>query len=75
LMDRVMSSVNYNQRNAVSVVRRELQHIKPHCHWTHGAWDELGDLKWNDVQNISSHIRMLSNFLIRTYLSSRKGGR
>lgn len=75
LMDRVMSSVNYNQRNAVSVVRRELRHVGPHCHWTQGAWEELGDLKWNDVQNISSHIRMLSNFLIRTYVSSRKGGR
>jgi DGQHR domain-containing protein len=75
LMDRVMSSVNYNQRNSVSVVRRELRNLRPHCHWTHGVWDELGDLKWNDVQNISSHIRMLSNFLIRTYLSSRKGGR
>jgi len=75
LMDRVMSSVNYNQRNAVSKVRRELQQIKTHCHWTSGVWDELGDLKWNDVQNISSHIRMLSNFLIRTYLNSRKGSR
>lgn len=75
LMDRVMASVNYNHRNAVSVVRRELRYVQPHCHWTSGAWDELGDLKWNDVQNISSQIRVLSNFLIRTYLSSRKGGR
>jgi len=75
LMDRVMASVNYNQRNAVSVVRRELRHVKPHCHWTSGAWNELGDLKWNDIQNISTHIRMLSNFLIRTYLGSRRGSR
>lgn len=73
LMDRVMSSVNFNQRNAVSLVRRELQHVQPYCHWTSGTWEELGGLRWNDVQNVSQHIRMLSNFLIRTYLSSRKG--
>jgi DGQHR domain-containing protein len=73
LMDRVMSSVNFNQRNAVSLVRRELKHVQPYCHWTNGAWEELGGLRWNDVQNISHHIRMLSNFLIRTYLSSRNG--
>jgi DGQHR domain-containing protein len=71
LMDRVMSSVNFNKRNAVSLVRSELQHVQPYCHWTSGAWEELGGLRWNEVQNVSHHIRMLSNFLIRTYLSSR----
>jgi DGQHR domain-containing protein len=73
LMDRVMSSVNFNKRNAVSLVRRELQYVQPYCHWTSGAWEELGGLRWNEVQNVSHHIRMLSNYLIRTYLSSRNG--
>ena len=71
LMDRVMSSVNFNQRNAVSLVRRELQHVRSHCRWTSGAWEDLGGLRWNEVQDVSQHIRMLSNFLIRTYIAAR----
>jgi len=72
LMDRVMSAVNFESRNAVSLVKRELQHVQPHCHWTSGVWEEAGGLRWNEVQNISSHIRLLSNFLLRTYISARK---
>ena len=72
LMDRVMAVVDATASDAPIFVRGELEKIKPYCHWTNGTWEELGAIRWNDLQNFSSHIRLLSNYLIRTYLSSRK---
>lgn len=72
LMDRVMSPVDVDRPHAADLVRGELERVRPHCRWTGGSWEELGGLKWNELQNLPSHIRMLSNFLVRTYISSRK---
>lgn len=70
LMDRIMFMVDVNSPQSAIYVRKEIERIKPYCHWTSGVWDELG-LRWNEVQNIPSHIRLLSNFLIRTYINLR----
>ncbi|RJQ27568.1 DGQHR domain-containing protein [Candidatus Parcubacteria bacterium] len=63
LMDRIMARINPHQ-NAQDVVRKSLIAIAPSCAWTDGIWDGLG-LKWNEVQNISSHIRALSDYLVK----------
>ncbi len=68
LMDRVMSAVRIEDRKAPKLVRRELSRIKGVCRWTDGTWDGLGGLKWNDVQNLPAHVKVLSNFLVRAYL-------
>ena len=52
-------------------VKHELQVIAPVCRWTSGRWAELGDLQWNEIQNVPRHIRMLSSFLIRAYVQNR----
>ena len=70
LMDRIMPMVNLNSANAVGVVQDELELIKPFCHWTAGRWPSL-DLEWNEVENVSRHMRALSNFLVRTYIERR----
>jgi DGQHR domain-containing protein len=70
LMDRILTTVNPSNPDAPSMVRAELARIAPHCHWTSGAWPELG-MKWNDIQNLSRHTQQLSSFLIRTYAQSR----
>jgi DGQHR domain-containing protein len=47
----------------------DLQPLQSLCHWTHGAWD-LGDRrlrKWNEVQNTSKDISLLSDHLIALY--------
>jgi len=72
LMDRVMSAVDVDRPGAANLVRGELERVRPHCRWTNGSWEEVGGLRWNELQNLPSHIRMLSNFLVRTYVSSRK---
>ena len=72
LMDKVMSIIDADQPKASQLVRRELERIRPRCRWTSGMWEEIGGLRWNEMQNIPSHTRMLSSFLVRTYIDSRK---
>lgn len=74
LMDRVMSTVDAEQKGAPKLVKREIQRIKSACRWTSGAWEDLGGMQWNELQNLPSHIRILSNYLIRLYISTRRTG-
>jgi DGQHR domain-containing protein len=71
LMDRVMSSVKATDANAPGRVRADLRLVAPYCRWTEGQWEGLGGAKWNDLQNVSRHIQMLSNYLIRLYVQLR----
>lgn len=75
LMDRIMSSVDPQSPHAIAHVKHELAVIAPVCHWMNGRWSELGDLQWNEVQNVPRHIRMLSSFLIRSYVQNRGANR
>jgi hypothetical protein len=54
------------------MVRRELERIRPVCHWTEGSWDDLNGLPWDELQNLGKHHRILSSLLIRAYIESRK---
>ena len=68
LMDRVMPSINLKDPRALQRVERELAPLVPLCHWTSGRWEDMGGLEWNEIQNVPRHIRMLSNFLVRSYV-------
>ena len=70
LMDRVMSSIDPTSPHVLTEVKHELRIIAPVCCWTSGVWEQL-DLQWNEVQNVPRHIRVLSSFLIRTYVQNR----
>lgn len=73
LMDRIMYMVDIHAPNSFDYVQGEIARIRPYCNWTQGTWDELG-LRWNEIQNVSSHVRLLSNFLIRKYINLRMRG-
>lgn len=73
LMDRLMSGLDPDTPEAAHLVRQHLGRIAPICHWTAGRWDELGGLKWNELQNVPSHLRMLSNVLVRSYVRGDTG--
>ena len=68
VMDRMMGSVNPHDRKTQIRVKRQLRLLRPVCKWTYGVWDELGGMKWNEIQNVPSHVRMLSNYLLRVHL-------
>jgi DGQHR domain-containing protein len=71
LMDRVMTQVDCRDRRAPDMVRSELAKVAPRCRWTNGVWEDLDSMPWNAFQNVSKHISLLSNYLIRTYLERR----
>jgi DGQHR domain-containing protein len=70
LMDRIMPHITLEVGDPVAAVAGELELIKPMCHWTAGKWEAL-DLEWNQVENVSRHVRALTNFLLRTYVEQR----
>ncbi len=72
LMDKLMGSVDPSDTHAPKAVRTELAALAPHCRWTGGVWEEMGNMRWNDVQNTPQHVRVLSNQLMRLYLGTRK---
>ncbi len=50
---------------------RDLAPLKPFCRWTDGIWD-FGpgqQRKWNEIQNTTKDIQLLSNYLIVQYKS------
>ena len=71
LMDRIMPHIEHDKNTAIKQAEKQLSYIKPHCHWTSGNWEELGNLKWNEIQNLSRHVKALSNHLIRKYLQEK----
>jgi DGQHR domain-containing protein len=71
LMDKVMASINPRHEGALEMVEHELRLVAPGCHWTQGRWPDLDNLRWDEVQNVPKHIRLLSNSLMRTYVHAR----
>ncbi len=71
LMDKIMPGIKAKNGKAILAVEKELQLIAPICRWTGGAWDAMGMLKWNEVQNVPRHIQMLSWVLIHAYLQAK----
>jgi len=71
LMDKIMPGIKALNRKGAGQVVRELQYIAPICRWTSGAWESMGGLKWNEIQNVPRHIQMLSWVLIHAYLQTK----
>jgi DGQHR domain-containing protein len=71
LMDRIMPYIDLKMPTAKDDVVRELKHIAPICRWTSGRWEDMDDLKWNEVNNVPRHINILSNVLVRAYLQAK----
>ncbi len=74
LMDRVLAAYDPHDSDIVGDVRRDLELIAPRCAWTEGRWDGLDGLRWNELQNVPRHVRMLSSYLIRVYVERKRGG-
>jgi DGQHR domain-containing protein len=70
LMDRIMGWHRPADGDTANYAMHELSRIAPICHWTSGRWEEI-DLKWNEIQNVSRHIRVLTDVLIRNYVQLR----
>lgn len=69
LMDRVMAGINPFDAKAEIQIRKQLAPMKNACRWTSGAWEGLGGVKWNALQNTPQDIGLLSNHLVREYVA------
>jgi len=69
LMDRVMVGIDPFDSRAESRVRKELARLSNSCRWTSGAWEGIGGVKWNALQNTPQDIKLLSNHLVREYVA------
>lgn len=67
LMDRIVSNINPDDKSASEKIHTALMPIKTCCAWTSGEWSLLNGMPWNYLQNTVSHVRLLSNMLIRVY--------
>jgi DGQHR domain-containing protein len=70
LMDKIMGWHRPAEGDPTVYAMRELARVAPICHWTSGRWEEIG-LAWNEIENVSRHISMLTDVLIRTYVHQR----
>jgi DGQHR domain-containing protein len=71
LMDRIMPGINFKNQNSTKLVCDEIQHVVPICRWNKGNWEDLNNMCWNEIQNVPRHIRVLSNFIIRSYIHAK----
>lgn len=67
LMDRIVSSGSASHVDPVGDFKRELAHVAPYCRWNSGVWEELGGMRFDDLQNVPKHLSILTNHLIRKY--------
>jgi DGQHR domain-containing protein len=71
LMDRVMVDIDARDEKGLSRARSSIEAIEPECRWTHGVWENLDNLAWNQVNNTPQHIQLLSNHLIRLFVHTK----
>ena len=71
LMDKMMSNFNPAKNDGQKEIEQQIRLIADKCHWTKGRWEDLGAIEWNELQNVPRHIRILSNYLIRSYLQAK----
>ena len=69
LMDRAMATENVDAPRLAQRHRRELAPLKAKCHWTSGSWEGLNDIDWDKIQNVPSHVRLLTDYVQRVYLA------
>lgn len=63
LMDKIYSRAQASSDPIVEI-RSSLHKLAPYCNWTSGTWQGIG-LKWDEIQNVNSHVKMLSDYLVR----------
>ncbi|MDI9397199.1 MAG: DGQHR domain-containing protein DpdB [Candidatus Pacebacteria bacterium] len=69
LMDAICDKFRTLEMPPFELFCAELTSLKPYCAWNSGEWRLGGDStkKWDDVQNISKDIELISNFLLTKF--------
>lgn len=72
LMDAITDKYRSIDVPSVDVFVSELGRVADRCAWTNGSWEfGCGKVRqWNEIQNISKDIELISNFLLTIYKQS-----
>jgi hypothetical protein len=72
LMDAITDKYRSLDVPPVELFCAELGKVADRCAWTKGTWVFSPDKKkdWNEIQNISKDIELISNFLLTSYKQS-----
>lgn len=62
-MDKILSRLVASP-NQADEIQRTLTSLAPYCRWTEGTWEAIG-LRWNEVENINKHIKLIADTLIQ----------
>jgi len=75
LMDAIADRHRSERLPSQQTFRADLEAIKPECRWTDGYWifGPGRERKWNEVQNTSKDIQLLSNHLLVLFRSAVRG--
>jgi DGQHR domain-containing protein len=71
LMDRVMSQANPQNKRLLSYAKKELALVASDCRWTKGRWQDLGGVRWNEVENTPRYKKLISGYLVQRYVEGR----
>jgi DGQHR domain-containing protein len=69
LMDAIISRLRTSSPSFPKDVEAELRRVADVCAWTTGVWKGMGSAPWNSIEDTPRDVRMLSNHLLREYLT------
>jgi hypothetical protein len=69
LMDAIFDRYSREQHPSKDDFAQDLSELSVVCRWTHGFWDfgPGAQRKWNELQNTSRDIQLLTNYLLYQY--------
>lgn len=73
LMDRIMADISIGDKNDSAKAEAELRKIAETYRWTKGRWEQMDNIKWNDITHTPRHVNLLSNVLVRAYVKAKRG--
>lgn len=76
LMDAISDQLQAQRSWSYEAFCRELEWVKPHCHWISGTWSFGVEQmrRWNELQNVSSDIHLLTYYLLTKYKMASETG-
>ncbi len=74
LMDSIVDRLGGRSIPTTEKFSDEISQIADECHWSSGEWDFGGGIirRWNELQNTSKDIQMLSNHILGIYRTTRR---
>lgn len=69
VMDAIADQLRHLDRVVADDFVSDLRELAPACRWTDGFWDfgPGAQRRWNEIQNTSSDVRLLTNYLLVQY--------